>query len=130
MFGERFAAVLRPVVVGAAAGALVFWALSALQAQGGATVGDVLGDPGRFWGRIVSVTGRVDSVRAAGRYLRGQRVPTYSFNLYELGERRQRRHYVFVSLPASQFPATPQEGQDLTITGTLQAPLQLGKIED
>jgi hypothetical protein len=109
------------------AGAALFLALGAAPAQ---QVSEVRVNPALFIGRSVQVTGLVGSVKAVTRQVHGRMTQLLKFNLYEVDARGRRgAHYIFISLPASQFQYVPIEGRMLTIQGLLKPPYEVAAID-
>ena len=124
------------VVLGVAAGALTFVAMNVCAQRGVFSVADILGDPGKFYGREVPVSGLVSGVRFSNKtvnYKTREQVEYASFYLYEAdpkGYRGQGKHYVSVSVPSGTFGMNrPKDGEMFTMTGPLSAPFSIGRIE-
>jgi len=123
---------LKSVFIGAFSGALVFLALTAVKAQQTLTVRDLHANPKAYVGNTVAITGLVSNVRSEMRAVKGQsqKVPWTKLNLYELDPKgRKGSHYVYVSLPAANFTPTPNEGDQMTVTGPLKWPYEIAVIE-
>lgn len=122
---------LKTVVVGALAGALTFFALSAVRAQSVLTVEQLRSNPKMYVGNgEVQLTGVASSIRSDTRKINGQLVPVFKINLYERDSKgRKGSHYVYCVVQASQFTSTPVEGGLTTITGPLKWPYEIAAID-
>ena len=101
---------LRAALIGALSGALVFFALNAVKAQQSLTARDVHANPKQYVGSRVAVTGLASGIRAGTKWFNGQNVPCIKLNLY--------------------FHSVPNEGDTMTITGTLKWPYQFAMIDE
>jgi len=119
------------VVVGALAGALTFFALTAVKAQTVLTVAQLRSNPKLYVGvGTVAVTGMASGIRSDSRKINGQMVPYVKINLYELDSKGKKgSHYVYVAMPASGFSTAPVEGQMTTITGPVKWPYEVAAID-
>ncbi|MFI5347636.1 MAG: hypothetical protein ACHQ51_14775 [Elusimicrobiota bacterium] len=124
------ASLFKSVGVGALSGALVFFALTAVKAQQSLTVNDLRANPKLYVGNTVAITGLVSGVRSEMKKINGQQVPWTKLNLYERDAKgRKGSHYVYVSLPAANFTPTPNEGDQMTVTGPLKWPYEIAAID-
>ena len=123
---------LRAALIGALSGALVFFALNAVKAQQSLTARDVHANPKQYVGSRVAVTGLASGIRAGTKWFNGQNVPCIKLNLYEVDPKKDRKgsYYIYVSLPSSAFHSVPNEGDTMTITGTLKWPYQFAMIDE
>jgi hypothetical protein len=131
MIDRKIFSPLKTVVVGALAGAVTFFVLSAVRAQTVLTVAQVRSNPKAYVGNgEVAVTGMASSIRSDTRKINGQDVPVIKMNLYELDSKgRKGSHYVYAVVPASQFSSVPVEGGMATITGPLKWPYEVAAID-
>jgi hypothetical protein len=122
---------LKAAAVGILAGALTFFALTAVKAQTVLTVAQVRSNPKAYVGNgDVAVTGMASSIRSDKRRINGQDVPVLKMNVYELDNKgRKGSHYVYAVVPSSQFSAVPEEGGMVTITGPLKWPYEVAAID-
>ena len=122
---------LKTVVVGTLAGALTFFALSAVRAQALLTVAQLRSNPKAYVGNgEVQITGMAKYVHSETRKINGQVVPVYKISLYELDAKgRAGSHYVYCVVPASQFTSVPAENAMVTITGPLKWPYEIAAID-
>jgi hypothetical protein len=123
---------LKSVIIGAFSGALVFLALTAVKAQQTLTVRDLRSNPKAYVGNTVAITGLVANVRSEMRAPKGrtEKVPWTKLNLYEVDAKGKKgSHYVYVSLPSSSFTPTPNEGDQMTVTGPLAWPYEIAAID-
>lgn len=130
----RSDAMSKAVIAGMLSGLLVFLALKAAVAfQQVFTVAQVASDPGKFYGRQVSVAGLIRGSRIYEKYMgRGEKLRVMSFSLYEpSGEAKYPfgRHYISVDVPAVQFRFMPNDGDSFTVSGVLKDPSMIGSIE-
>jgi hypothetical protein len=120
----------KSVGVGALSGALVFFALTAVKAQQTLTVNDLRANPKAYVGNTVAITGLVSGVRSDSKFVNGQKVAWTKLNLYDRDSKgRKGSHYVYVSLPAANFTPTPNEGDQMTVTGPLKWPYEIAAID-
>jgi hypothetical protein len=121
---------LKTIVVGAAAGAAAFVALSAVS-QTVLTVAQVEQNSRAYVGTTVEVTGLVQSVRSDTRTVNGARIPYVKLNLYKVDAKgRKGTRYIYVALPADSFKGgMPVEGQMMSITGPLKWGYEIAAID-
>lgn len=100
------------------------------------SINDVLGDPSRVWGKNVTVDGIAGSVRYSLKtvdYKTRQQEEYVSFSLYApdpKGYKGRGKYYISVNIPAASFGMNkPAEDRVVALTGQLQPPFQLGRIE-
>jgi len=122
---------LKTIIVGALAGAVTFFALSAVKAQSLLTVAQLRSNPKAYVGiGDVQVTGMASGIRSDTRRINGQNVPVLKINVYELDSKgRKGSHYVYAVVPSSQFNSIPAEGGMVTITGPLKWPYEIAAID-
>lgn len=121
---------LKSAAIGALAGALVFFTLSAVKAQQTLTVNELHRNPKPYVGSTVAITGLVANVRSATKRVNGKDVPWTRLNLYETDNKgRKGSHYVYVSLPSANFTPAPNEGDRMTVTGPLKWPYEIAAID-
>ncbi len=122
---------LKSILAGAAAGALVFFGLSALKAQAVLTVKEYHSSPRTYVGTQVQITGLAHNIRTATRRYRGQDVPYVYLDLYEQDAKGDRgKYYVWCAIPASQLKNQINEGDSAQVTGTMKWPYQVGMIDE
>jgi hypothetical protein len=120
----------KTLLVGAAAGAAVFFALDAVRAQAVLTVAQLELNSKLYVGTTVEVTGMVSGVRSETRQVNGAPVPYVKLNLYKVDNKgRKASRYVYVALPATSFKAMPVEGQMMAITGPLKWGYEIAAID-
>jgi hypothetical protein len=121
---------LKTLVVGAAAGAATFFALSAVRAQAVLTVAQIEQNAKAYVGTTVQVTGWVSGVRTDTRSVNGQQVPYVKLNLYKVDSKgRKQSRYIYVALPSASFQTLPVEGQMMSITGPLKWGYEIAAID-
>ncbi len=127
---EKSLTPLKTALIGALAGGLTFFALSAVKAQTVLTVAQIEQSSKTYVGTTVQVTGLASSVRSDNRYVNGKNVAYVKLNLYKLdGRGRKGSRYIYVALPASQFTSIPVEGRMATITGPLKWGYEIAAID-
>ena len=122
---------LKTIIIGALAGAVTFFALSAVRAQSMLTVAQLRSNPKAYVGvGDVQVTGLASSIRSDTRRINGQDVPVIKLNLYELDSKGKKgSHYVYAVVPAKAFSSLPVEGGMATVTGPLKWPYEIAAID-
>ncbi len=114
----------------AVAGALGFAAARAY-AQTVLTVKDFHRNSKAYVGGSVQISGLAYNIRQETKRRNGVDVAFTSFNLYESDAKGKKgKYYVFVSIPADSFKTPLVDGQPATITGPIQWPYQVGRIDD
>ena len=123
---------LKAVIVGMLSGALIFFALDAVKAQQSLTVRDAHHDPKQYVNGRVSITGLASGIHADTKWVNGQKVPYTRMNLYEIDPKTNKKgsYYIWVSIPTSGFKFIPNEGDLVTIDGTLKWPYQFAMIDE
>ncbi|HVE13603.1 MAG TPA: hypothetical protein VNI01_09435 [Elusimicrobiota bacterium] len=130
----RFGPRSQAAAIGSVFGLIVFAALSAFSQQTRTfSIPDILGDPKLFYNQSISLEGIAGAPRLSWKtvdYKTREQVQYVSFSLYEPGSYHGRgNHYVYVNIPAGAFRNIPNEGDVVTLTGTLKPPLLVGNIE-
>jgi hypothetical protein len=121
---------LKAALIGAFAGAMIFFALDAVKAQANLTVAQIEQNSKMYVGTTVQVTGMVSSVRSSKRNVNGYPTPYVMLNLYKVDAKgRKANRYVYVALPATSFQTMPIEGQMMAITGPLKWGYEIAAID-
>lgn len=111
--------------------ALLLLAAGGASAQTVLSVKDFHRSSKTYVGGSVQMTGLAYNIRQEIKRRNGRDVPFTSFNLYEADAKGKKgKYYVFVSIPASSFKSPVIEGDPATITGAIQWPYQIGRIDD
>ena len=122
---------VQTAAAGALAGFLLLLGVRTLMAQTVVTVNDFHRNSKSYVGSNVQISGIAYSIRQEIKQRNGQGVAYTTFNLYENGAKGKKgKYYVFVSIPASSFKTPITEGDPATITGPIQWPYQVGRIDD
>jgi len=120
----------KAALIGGLAGAVVFFILAGVRAQIALTVAEVRADAKRYVGTNVQVTGMAQGVRSDTKKINGRTVPYTKLNLYEVDSKGHKgSHYIYVSLPTSDFTSTPVNGGMAAITGPLKWPYEIAAID-
>lgn len=113
------------------AAALLLLAALTAAAQTVLSVKDFHRSSKTYVGNSVQVTGLAFNVRQELKRRNGQDVAFTSFNLYEVDAKGKKgKYYIYVSIPAGSFKTPLEEGGSATITGAIQWPYQIGRIDD
>lgn len=84
-----------------------------------------------YVGSSVQMNGLAYNIRQETKKRAGRDVAFTSFNLYETDSKGNKgKYYVFVSIPSDSFKTPLTEGQPASITGPIQWPFQIGRIDD
>lgn len=84
-----------------------------------------------YVGSAVQISGVAYNIRQETKRRGGKDAAYTSFNLFETDAKgKKSRYYVFVSIPSSSFKTPLTEGEPAVITGPIQWPYQIGRIDD
>ncbi|MCX5785458.1 MAG: hypothetical protein NTX59_07200 [Elusimicrobia bacterium] len=120
----------KTALIGGLSGAIVFFILIGVRAQTALTVAAVHANSKLYVGTEVQVTGMVANVHSGTKTVNGHKVPCTRLNLYEIDSKgREGNHYIYVSLPTSDFTSMPVNGGMATITGPLKWPYEIAAID-
>ena len=120
----------RAAAIGTLTAVVVFSLLQLAQAFGGRglDIATLSADPGRYYGKEITVSGVVRSIYNGYRYVGSEKVPTITMTLYQVVDGKPGRLHLSATAPASQFRTPPKDDEVFSITGRFTPPTDVGTI--